>query len=348
MGGKSSAPPAPDYRAAAEETAAGNLAAARYATTANRPNQITPYGSSTWTQGAPTRRFNQERYDEAVKQAQQSTSGSSGAGNYLDYGGDGIHWMGPQAASPSASSFQMPDRNSDQFYDYSPSDNWTQTVSLDPRIQETLNKQLALNNRYADAATVGMDRAFDTLSDPTLDMSKIPERAINVGQTAQEAIMARLNPAFAQQEEALRTRLVNQGLSAGSEAFTNDFRNFNQKRNDAELQAALYGIGLDDQNRKSALQEQAYIQDRPLNLINALRSGAQVQNPQFSSFANQATTAGPDYMGAANAQYGAALDQSNAENASMGGLMGGLFSIGGAAMGSPWLGGLFGIPGMQR
>lgn len=347
--GKSSAPPAPDYQAAAQQTAQGNLEAARYATIANRPTQITPYGTSSWTQGSPTRTFNQQRYDAAVKQAQEAGRGASGGSSLLDYGGDGVHWMGGQSAAPSnGSGFQMPDRNADQFYDMVPSDNWTQTVSLDPRIQETLNKQLALNNRYADAATVGMDRAFDTLSDPTLDMSKIPERAINVGQTAQEAIMARLNPAFAQQEEALRTRLVNQGLSAGSEAFTNDFRNFNQKRNDAELQAALYGIGLDDQNRKSALQEQAYIQDRPLNLINALRSGAQVQNPQFSSFANQATTAGPDYMGAANAQYGAALDQSNAENASMGGLMGGLFSIGGAAMGSPWLGGLFGIPGMQR
>jgi hypothetical protein len=38
-------PPAPDYRGAAAETAAGNLAAAQSATAANRVNQITPYGN---------------------------------------------------------------------------------------------------------------------------------------------------------------------------------------------------------------------------------------------------------------------------------------------------------------
>jgi hypothetical protein len=44
-GGKGSAPPAPNYTAAAEATAAGNLEAARTATAANRVNQYTPYGS---------------------------------------------------------------------------------------------------------------------------------------------------------------------------------------------------------------------------------------------------------------------------------------------------------------
>lgn len=41
-------PDAPDYTGAAEATAAGNLAMAREATQANRANQITPWGTSTW------------------------------------------------------------------------------------------------------------------------------------------------------------------------------------------------------------------------------------------------------------------------------------------------------------
>jgi hypothetical protein len=45
LGPAPSAPAAPDYRAAAQETAAGNLEAARTATAANRVNQITPYGN---------------------------------------------------------------------------------------------------------------------------------------------------------------------------------------------------------------------------------------------------------------------------------------------------------------
>jgi hypothetical protein len=43
-------PPAPDYRGAAAETAAGNLAAAQSATAANRVNQITPYGNLSYAE----------------------------------------------------------------------------------------------------------------------------------------------------------------------------------------------------------------------------------------------------------------------------------------------------------
>jgi len=45
LGPAASAPAAPDYTAAARETAAGNLDAARAATAANRVNQVTPYGN---------------------------------------------------------------------------------------------------------------------------------------------------------------------------------------------------------------------------------------------------------------------------------------------------------------
>ena len=49
MGKGGSAPPPPDYSAAARETAAGNLDAARAATAANRVNQVTPYGNLDYT-----------------------------------------------------------------------------------------------------------------------------------------------------------------------------------------------------------------------------------------------------------------------------------------------------------
>ena len=48
--GKASAPPAPDYSAAAQQTAAGNLENSRIATAANRVNTYTPYGSLTYSQ----------------------------------------------------------------------------------------------------------------------------------------------------------------------------------------------------------------------------------------------------------------------------------------------------------
>jgi hypothetical protein len=50
LGPAPSAPAAPDYRAAAQETAQGNLQAAQAATAANRVNQVTPYGNLNYTQ----------------------------------------------------------------------------------------------------------------------------------------------------------------------------------------------------------------------------------------------------------------------------------------------------------
>ena len=274
--GKQSAPAAPDYTAAAEKTAAGNLEAAKYATKANRVNQYTPYGNLTYKEN-----------------------------------GDGT---------------------------------WSQTQTLTPQAQATLDKQQALSDKYADTASQGFDKVQGLLANPELDMSQLPSRAINVGQTAQEAIMSRLQPQLAQQEEALRTRLANQGITLGSDAYGKEMTAQGQRGNDLQLQAALQGINLDQANRASALQEQAYVQDRPLNLVNALRSGAQVQSPQFQSYAQQATTSGPNYSGAAQQQYDADLGAVNASNAQSAGLAKGLFGVGMGLAGMPVAGGgsLFG------
>ena len=274
--GKQSAPQAPDYTAAAEKTAAGNLAAARQQTSANRVNQYTPYGSLT----------------------------------YKDLGND----------------------------------KWEQTQTLTPQAQATLDKQMALSDKYADTANTGFDKVQGLLSNPELDMSQLPQRGINVGQTAQEAIMSRLRPQLDQQDEALRTRLANQGITLGSDAYGKEMTAQGQRGNDLQLQAALQGINLDQSNRASALQEQAYVQDRPLNLVNALRSGAQVQSPQFQQFAQQGQTQGANYSGAQQAQYQAAMDATNAANAQSAGVAKGLFGVGMAAAGMPMAGGgsLFG------
>jgi len=49
--GKKSTPAPPDYEAAAERTAEGNLANLEAQTRANRPDQITPWGTVTWDEG---------------------------------------------------------------------------------------------------------------------------------------------------------------------------------------------------------------------------------------------------------------------------------------------------------
>jgi hypothetical protein len=257
---KSKAPPAPDYKEAAQATAAGNLEAARYATKANRINQYTPLGSLEYTQG--------------------------------------------------------------------PNDQWSQTETLVPKAQEALDQQLDLNQKYGETANIGFDKTRQLFENPELDTSLLPDRAIDIGQTAQDAIMSRLRPQMDVDEESTRARLANQGITLGSDAYGNEMRQQGQRFNDMQMQAALNGINLDQANRATALQEQAYLQDRPLNLINALRSGNQVQSPQFQQFAQQATTGGANMLGAAQEQYNAALEANNAKNAQTTGMLSGLMGLG--------------------
>jgi len=421
--GKSSAPAAPDYAAAANQTAAGNLEMAKYATNANRINQVTPYGQLTYDY-KPT-------YDSQGKE--------TGGG-------------------------------------------WTQTQTLTPQAQATLDKQQALSDQYADVAGIGFENTRGILENPNIDTSKIapmqgidmskvseirqldpnmsgvralnsdmsgvrnlnteglnqvsglnlnglPQAPINAGQTAQDALYSRMNPSLARDEDALRTRLANQGISLGSSAYNREMELQGQRANDMRLQAAAQGIGLDQaarnaafgeqlnsgnfdlsrqnqafgqrqamtaadlaqnqqqfgqnqaltatdlarnqqafgqnqaasafdltrnnqefaqqQNlaalsgnqRNQALQEAYTAQSRPLDLINALRTGAQVTNPQFQSFAQQATTQGPNMLGAAQAQYNADLQSSNANNAGINGLIGGAAGIGLGLAGLPGAGG---------
>lgn len=224
-------------------------------------------------------------------------------------------------------------------------DPWTQRVSFTPEGQRLFDLDNQLSQKYGETANLGFDRARQIFENPSLDESKLPQRAINPGQTAQQALLARLEPTLAQEDEALRTRLANQGIGLGSSAYNREMGLQGQKATDFRLQSALTGINLDAQNRESALNEAYTAQSRPLDLVNALRSGAQVQNPTFNSYAQQATAQAPDYLGALNSKYNMAQNATNAQNeynmnmynadvARKNAMTQGLFSLGGAFLGA--------------
>lgn len=340
--GKSSAPPPPDFASAAQATAQGNLEATRAATRANRIDQYTPYGTLKYSQ-RPTDEIDYAAYNKAMEDYNRALSSQSTVNGF---GGNpffaGQQGTGATPVAPTLENFRKVD----------PDSGWEQRVELTPQAQAALDQQLALNQKYGEVANIGFDKVRNIFESPELDVSGLPQRAINVGQTAQEAILSRLNPQLQQQEEALRTRLANQGITLGSDAYGREMTAQGQRANDLQMQAALQGINLDQANRASALEEQAYLQDRPLNLINALRSGNQVNAPQFQQFAQQATTTGPDLLGAAQAQYGADVAANNAKNANKAAFTSGLLGLGmgaagfpvagGGSLGGNYLGGLFG------
>jgi hypothetical protein len=92
LGPAPSAPAAPDYTAAAKETAQGNLDAARAATAANRVNQVTPYGNLDYTisgqdpYGNPTWTATQSLSPDQQQLYQQQMQTSLGLGNLQNQG----------------------------------------------------------------------------------------------------------------------------------------------------------------------------------------------------------------------------------------------------------------------
>jgi len=208
---------------------------------------------------------------------------------------------------------------------------WTATQSLSPAQQQLLDYQNQASLGLGALANKGLGYVENMLATP-FDTSRLPSTGFNPSQTYQEAYMQRLAPQLQQGRERLQQQLANQGIDIGSEAYDRAMMQQAQRENDLLAAATTQGFGVGQQARQSALQEQAYLRNEPLNTLSAVRTGAQVQGPQFVNSAQQATTAGPDLLGAAGMQYNAAMGDFNAQQAAQANLNQGLFGLGGAGI----------------
>lgn len=108
----------------------------------------------------------------------------------------------------------------------------------------------------------------------------------------------------------------------------------------------LANANLTNQARQQAIQEQAYMRQLPLNELNSLRTGAQVQNPQFQPFQGVGVGQTPVFQGA-QAQGQANQNLYNAQQGASNSFNGGLMSAAGTVAGAtasqwgPALAGMF-------
>lgn len=340
-----SAPPAPDYAAAAQAQGAANVDTARTQGRMNNPNIYTPYGSQTvtWGQGQP--QFNQSAYDQAMQQYQ--TASANPSGNIIGYE------QGPDADSqrpiygPSAS-LAMPTR--EQFTTTGSGDQPTVTQTLAPAQQQLLDAQNRISNNLAGVAESGLNRVGQGMAQP-FDTSQLRPLQADAAarQAAQDAAYrqatARLDPQWQTAGDMQETKLRNQGLAPGGEAYTNAMRDFNFGKNDAYssafnnsfntgLAAQQADFGMQNQANQANLQQQAYLRQLPLNELNALRTGSQVQNPQFQPYQGSQIGQTPIMQGAM-AQGQADQNAYNAQVGQNNAFTSGLFGLGGAALMSP-------------
>ena len=208
---------------------------------------------------------------------------------------------------------------------------WTATQSLSPAQQQLLDYQNQASIGLGKLAGQGLGYVENMLNTP-FDTSKLPTTGFNPSQSYQDAYMQRLQPQIQQGQERLQQRLANQGIDIGSEAYDRAMQAQAKAENDLLLGATTQGFGVGQQARQQALQEQAYLRNEPLNTLSAVRTGAQVQGPQFVNSAQQATTSGADILGASQMGYNAQMGDFNAKQAAQQNFNQGLMGLGGAGI----------------
>jgi hypothetical protein len=91
----------------------------------------------------------------------------------------------------------------------------------------------------------------------------------------------------------------------------------------------LSNANLANQAQQQGFNQLSYMRNEPLNTLNAVRSGSQVQGANFVNPANQATTTGPDYLSAAQATGQYNMAGYNAQQAAQASANQGLMGLGG-------------------
>jgi hypothetical protein len=212
---------------------------------------------------------------------------------------------------------------------------WTQNVSLDPASQGQLDQMRGLTSSY-----------MSNLDPSKIDLSGAPEMGeagFGAVSQVQDQIRQLMQPDLDRRRASQEAAMVAQGVggNTGGEAWDRTQQQLGRNENDAYLQALMpamqeYGNIYNRQmgNRNQWLGEQQYQREQPMNeLMQMLRGQTEgFQTPDFNSFYNQANPGAADILGAAQQQYGAAMDKSNAKAANKSATMGTIGSIAGTAL----------------
>lgn len=346
------APALTDFAGAAEATAAGNALANQQATAANRPNQSTPWGTSTWTQDAN--------------------------GNWtqnIGLGGNQQQTLGAQ-----------------QGIDYTLANRGNALAGqVAGGMGQPLNTSGMTGMFGLGAPSTIAGAQFQNYAGPTAAQQQQLSTA-NASWSAtpqiQQAMLAQMQPQMNQQRNAEIARLKAQGLTEGSEAWNNAINNLGTQQNNLNMQALIAGnnaanqqfqnqLGLDTANnqfrqtnfgnqfnvgqannqlqqnmfnnalqsnaqnwgqqtdkanitgqqRNQQLSEALALRQLPYQELMQLR-GQNVAMPEMPGFSTAGAISGPNYLGAAELTTRQAQNAANAQNAQNAQNWGGLLDLG--------------------
>lgn len=222
---------------------------------------------------------------------------------------------------------------------------FTATQSFTPEMQRLFDTGMQTRQGLADLGGTLVGQARDAMGQP-LDFSGLPELTNDFSgdrERVETALYDRLNPQLQQRRQQVETQLANQGVAVGTEAWRRAMDDLARGENDAHLgvigqggqeQSRLYGLAL--QGRRQGIQERVTQRTQPLNELQAIMGGSQVQNPNFVNVPG-ANVANTDIAGIYANNYNQQMQAYNQQQSGLGGL----FQLGGTLLGGP-LGGMAG------
>jgi hypothetical protein len=195
---------------------------------------------------------------------------------------------------------------------------YSMNTTLSPEEQRNQNQQWEFDNLTNQLGINQTKKLTGLLDTPfKIDNEATESRLMDLGRQ-------RLDPVLAQRRDALETKLYNQGVMPGTEAYRRAMEQDTQGANDAYTQLLLGG-------RAQAATEMTAERNQPINEITALMSGGQVNPPQFGN-TPQTQVAGTDIAGLTMDAYKyGPLAQWQNDQANKKAMMSGLFALGGTA-----------------
>jgi hypothetical protein len=348
--GKPSAPPAPDLAAAATAQGAANKDTALAQFQLNNANQVTPWGTKTLTPpgpGQPDTAYTvtttlSPAEQQQLQQSQQLASGLLGTGQNL-LGSVGNTLGKPiQTGTLPPMAYQV-DTGGSKNLDYSqlpgaqyqvqdPTDirnqvenaAWGKYISRAAPLMQA--QQTNLNTRLANMGGV--------TTSPGAMMQQMAlgrSQGDQVNQAIEDMILQGGNAAQQQQGMELNSanlwnqqRAQDAGLLSGQVAQNN-------LTNQQNIQNAFANANLANASRSQGLNEQAQLQQIPLNQLMAMLSGTQVNSPQFQPVTPTNIQPAPIFQGAV-AQNQANQQSYQNQLGTFNNLLGGAAQLGSAAL----------------
>ena len=206
---------------------------------------------------------------------------------------------------------------------------FAQSTEFSQPVQGLFDSGMAMSKGMADIGTQQLAGLQQQYSQP-FNLNTEAENKIAQLQSA------RLNPELERQEDSLRTRLTNQGIREGTEAWDRALERQGRMATDSRNQMWLGA-------RQQGVNEALLQRQQPLAEFNGIRTGTMPQMPQFSGVP-QTQQAGTNVAGIYQNAYDQQLNAYKADQAQGNAFMGGLFGLGGSLLTAPMTGGgsLFG------